>query len=176
MERLFSGIITLSVLFFPASAKALEIKSPAFPDGAYLSSQYSCDADNISPPFSWSDVPAGTESFVLICDDPDAPSKRWTHWVIFNIPKDKTDLSKNIPQMGALEDGTIQGVNDFGTAGYSGPCPPAGRAHRYFFKLYALDSRLDLNENSTKAAVLEAIKGHVIAEAGISAIYRRRLE
>lgn len=169
-------LIALSLLFFPTDAKALEIKSDAFPNGGYISSQYACDSDNISPALNWSDVPSDTKSFVLICDDPDAPFKRWTHWIVFNIPKDKTNLSKNIPQIGILGDGMIQGINDFGRVGYGGPCPPPGRAHRYFFKLYALDSELDLDENSTKEAVLEAIKGHVISETETFGIYQRQAQ
>lgn len=171
-----NGIIALSLLFFSADAVALEIKSDAFQNGGYMPSQYTCDSDNISPSLSWNDVPSGTKSFVLICDDPDAPFKRWTHWVVFNIPKDKTSLSENIPQRGILDDATIQGINDFGKAGYGGPCPPAGKGHRYSFKLYALDSILDLDENSTKEAVLEASNGHVIAEAQTFGIYQRQAQ
>ncbi len=171
---ILSGIIALSVLFFSTPAIALEIKSDAFQNGDYLPSRYTCDSDNISPSLKWNAVPSGTKSLVLICDDPDAPFKTWTHWVMFNIPKDKTNLLENIPQRGILGDGTIQGKNDFGKTGYGGACPPPGKPHRYFFKLYALDSVLKLDEDSTKQAVLEASRGHVISEAQIFGMYQRR--
>jgi len=161
------------ILFLPALAFALEIKSDAFKDGGRMPSQYACDERDISPPLAWSDVPAGTKSFALICDDPDAPSKSWSHWVVFNIPPDKTGLPENFPKVGISDDGTNQGINDFGKVGYGGPCPPPDGPHRYFFKLYALDTTLMLDENSTKDAVQEAINGHIIAETKISCVYDR---
>ena len=166
-------ISVVLILFFSTPAFALEIKSEAFEKGGYINSEYTCEAEDISPALSWSDVPVGTKSFALICDDPDAPAKSWSHWVIFNIPADKANLAKDIPKIGRFDDGTIQGLNDFGKVGYGGPCPPPGRAHRYFFKLYALDTNLLLYENATKDDCLEAIKGHIIAEAETFGVYKK---
>lgn len=166
-------ILIFSLLFFPVFAFALEIKSEAFNNGARIPSKYTCDAQDVSPVLGWSDVAQGTKSFVLICSDPDAPFKAWTHWVIFNIPQDKRNLAEDVPKKGRLNDGSIQGVTDFGRTGYGGPCPPPGAPHRYFFKLYCLDSELLLNEKATKDEVLKAIKGHVIAEAQTYGVYSR---
>lgn len=172
-KRLLSGIIALFFLFLSADAMALEIKSDSFRNAGYIPSKYTCDSDNISPRLKWSDIPSGTKSFVLICDDPDAPFKRWTHWVVFNIPLHKTGLSLNIPRKRIFADRMAQGINDFGRIGYDGPCPPPGKAHRYFFRLYALDSELDLDGGPTKQEVLRLSKGHVISEAQIFGLYQR---
>jgi hypothetical protein len=152
----------------------LEIKSSAFENGGYIPEKYTCDSVDISPPLSWSDVPPNTKSFVLICDDPDAPYGVWVHWVIFNIPADQSELKEGISKKGVLEKGIIQGINDFGNIGYGGPCPPPGKSHRYFFKLYALDTTLDLEEGATKKSVVEQMKGHIIAETKIVGLYQRK--
>lgn len=167
-------ILIFLILSFSACAWALEIKSDAFEEGGNIQAQYTCDADNISVPLNWSNAPSGTKSFVLICDDPDSPSKSWTHWVIFNIPADKINLPRDLPKIGTFNDGTIQGVNDFSQIGYGGPCPPRGRPHRYFFKLYALDTILPLDKTSDKETVLEAMEGHIVAQAQTLGIYERR--
>lgn len=161
------------MLFIPASAFALEIRSVSFEDRAKIASKYTCDAQDLSPALSWNDVPSGAKSFALICSDPDAPFKPWTHWVIFNIPADKRSLPEGIQKVNRLDDGSIQGINDFGKAGYGGPCPPAGKPHRYFFTLYCLDITLDSNEKSGKDDVLRQIKGHVLDEAKTSCVYGR---
>lgn len=166
-------VLIFLMLLFSSRAWALEIKSNAFQNGSVIPAQYTCDADDISPALSWSDVPSGSASLVLICDDPDSPSKPWSHWVMFNIPPDKTGLPQDVPKIAKLRDGTIQGINDFGKVGYSGPCPPPYGPHRYFFTLYAVDTTLNLDENSTKQEVWEAIKGHIIAEAVIFGTYKR---
>jgi len=166
-------ILVFLMLFLPGYALAIEIKSDAFDDGGMINSKYTCDAENISPPLEWKDVFSNTKSFVLICDDPDSPSKSWTHWVLFNIPADKTSLSEGVPKTGTFDDGMIQGINDFGKVGYDGPCPPPTGPHRYFFRLYAIDIALVLDENSTKDAVLDAIKGHIIGEAVTFGTYER---
>jgi len=161
------------ILFFPVCALALDIKSDAFKNSFYIPTEYTCEGKDISPPLDWKGVPSDAKSFVLICDDPDAPGKTWSHWVIFNIPGDKTGLSENIPKIARLNDSSIQGINDFGKAGYSGPCPPPNGPHRYFFKLYALDNVIGLDENATRDDVLKAMDGHVIAETQIYGIYVR---
>lgn len=153
-------------------ALALEIKSPVFTNGDEINSQYSCEADDISPALSWSEVPSGTKSLALICEDLDSPSKVWSHWVVFNIPADKTGLGEDVPKTGTLSDATVQGVNDFGRVGYNGPCPPPNGVHHYYFRLYALDDKLLLDKNATREMLLEAIQGHVIAEAQTYCTYQ----
>lgn len=153
----------------------LTIKSNNFEDGAYIPAKYCCDSSDISPEISWKDVPLGTKSFALICDDPDAPFKTWVHWVIFNIPAEKRQLSENMPKESVLSEVAVQAVNDFGKIGYFGPCPPQGQSHRYFFKLYALDIILSFSSDKeiTKNDVLTAMQGHILAEAKIMGIYER---
>lgn len=164
--------ILLMILLSPR-AWGLEIKSDAFNNGNVIPTQYTCDSHDISPTLSWGSVPSGAKSLVLFCDDPDSPSKPWSHWVMFNIPPDKASLPTDVPKKGRLPDGAIQGINDFGRIGYSGPCPPPFGPHRYFFTLYAVDRTINLDENSTKQEVWEAIKGHIIAEAVIFGTYKR---
>jgi len=166
-------ILIILILFLAGDAFALEIKSNAFKRGEGISVQYTCDGKDISPDIIWSDVPAGTQSFVLICDDPDAPLGTWVHWVIFNIPGDKTGLSRALPKQAVFDDGSVQGINDFGKNGYGGPCPPAGKPHRYFFRLYAIDTKLNLDAKATKKKVLEAIEGHICAQADFYGTYAR---
>lgn len=149
------------------------ITSTAFEDGGTIPAAYSCDGQDKSPELNWTGVPEGTQSFVLILDDPDAPGGTFTHWVIFNIPAGATGLEENTAKIGELPDGTLQGKNSFGTIGYGGPCPPSGSLHRYYFTLYALDITLDLASGATKAQVLAAMEGHVLAEAVIMGNYQR---
>lgn len=161
------------VLLFSFSVRAMDLKSRAFLHQDYIPSLYTCDSSDYSPYLSWNNVPEGIKSFVLICDDPDAPFKTWIHWVIFNIPKEARSLSENIPKVGRLDDGSIQGKNDFGTIGYRGPCPPQGKPHRYFFTLYAIDTMLSLPAGATKDEVLSAIQNHIKAKAKVLGLYKR---
>ena len=166
------GLIFLIMFLASTKVFALEIKSDAFENGGYIPDRYSCDSQDFSPFLSWSDVPANTESLVLICDDPDAPFRVWVHWLLFNIPKNVTELKENISKDELAALGIIQGTNDFGAIGYRGPCPPAGKAHRYFFKLYALDTTLSLKEGVRKKELEEAMQGHIIAETKIMGTYQ----
>jgi Raf kinase inhibitor-like YbhB/YbcL family protein len=127
----------------------------------------------MSPPLAWTDAPEGRASFALIADDPDAPGRTWVHWVIFNIPPNVGGLSENTPTNDRLGDGSLQGANDFRRIGYGGPCPPPGSPHRYFFKLYALDTKLDLEAGATKAQLEAAMQGHILAEAQLMGTFRR---
>ncbi len=155
---------------------AFTITSSAFDPGAAIPSIYTCEGRDTSPPLEWRDLPSGTKSLVLIVDDPDAPDPRapkmtWVHWVLSNIPPG----TKGLPQavaLGALPPGTIEGVNDWKRTGYGGPCPPIGR-HRYFHKLYALDTTLDGLERPTKAQVEFAMKGHVLGQAELVGTYEK---
>lgn len=152
---------------------ALEIKSDVFNNGGYLPERYTPDAQNFSPLLSWGDVPANTESFVLICEDPDAPFKVCVHWVLYNIPKGVTGLKEGISGQELADLGIKKGINDFGKMEYQGPCPPPGKPHKYIFKLYALDRVLDLSGGANKKDIIEAIQGHILAEAKITAIYQK---
>jgi hypothetical protein len=151
----------------------MELKSTAFDAGAMIPKQYTGDGQNISPPLDWEVVPNGTQSFALFCDDPDAPGGTWVHWVIFNLPANMRELPENIPSQKSLANGAKQGTNDFHAIGYGGPCPPSGE-HRYFFKLYALNTKLNLDAGVKKANLLKAIEGHILAESKLLGKYRRR--
>lgn len=150
-----------------------KLTSEAFEEGGLIPAKYTCDGENVSPPLGWSAVPQSTQSLALICDDPDAPSGTWVHWVLYNIPANLTSLHEHIPARSSLDQGMMQGINDFRETGYGGPCPPGG-THRYFFKLYALDTRLELAERLTKDQLLEAIEDHILAEARLMGRYHRR--
>jgi len=150
-----------------------QITSTAFSQGESIPVKYSCDGEDISPPFAWGDPPDGTQSFALIMDDPDAPVGVWDHWVAFNIPVDVRELPEDMPAGMKFGDvAAIFGKNSWGRSGYGGPCPP-GDTHRYFFKLYALDTVLSLNEDANKKQVLAAMEGHVLAETELMGTYSR---
>lgn len=149
------------------------LESPAFKNGGVIPGKYTCDGDDMSPPLAWTDAPSGTKSFALICDDPDAPLVTWTHWVVYSIPRDRTELREGQPTHEILEGVIQQGVNSWRRSGYGGPCPPGKSVHRYFFKLYALDQVLDLVPRQGKRDLENAMKGHVLAEAQLMGIYGR---
>ena len=151
---------------------SLVLKSAAFSEGGWIPEKYTCDGDNVSPPLEWSGLPLGTASLALICDDPDAPMGTWVHWVVFNIPPETDGLPENVPPERELKQGGLQGINDFRKIGYGGPCPPGG-THRYFFKLYALDCRLDLPAGITKAQLMAAMEGHILDQAVLMGRYSR---
>jgi Raf kinase inhibitor-like YbhB/YbcL family protein len=155
---------------------ALILTSPAFANNGAVPKQYTCEGADISPPLRWSGAPQGTKSFALIIDDPDAPDPRapkttWVHWVAYNIPADANGLAEGAAKSG-LPAGAAQGLNDWRRADYGGPCPPIGR-HRYFHKLYALDTVLPDLGHATKARLLDAMKGHVAAEAQLVGTYQK---
>ncbi len=166
-------IVFFTCLFLHVEANCLELKSPAFKDGETIPEKYTCKGDNISPSLEWTGVPAGTKSFALIMDDPDAPMGIWVHWVIYNIPGDVSMLKEDIPRDTSLTDGTKQGTNSFNWIGYGGPCPPKGPAHRYMFKLYALDEELDLPAGATKGVLLMRMDGHILDETRLTGLFQR---
>lgn len=156
-------------------AMAMTLTSPAFENGEQIPSKYTCEGEDISPPLAWEGVPEGTKSLVLILDDPDAPDPEapkmvWVHWVVYNIPPDIKNLPENVSRAG-LAPGIALGMNDFKKTGYGGPCPPVGR-HRYFHKLYALDTTLNLEE-AAKADVEDAMEGHVLARTELIGTYQK---
>jgi len=154
-------------------AMALQIESSAFEDGATIPKKYTCDGDDRSPALSWTGVPDGTKSFALICDDPDAPMGTWVHWVLWDLPPDTVSLLEGVPADSQLAVGAKQGLNSWPRVGYGGPCPPPGKPHRYYFKLYALDAELNLPSSTNKAALEKAMKGHILAEAQVMGKYGR---
>jgi Raf kinase inhibitor-like YbhB/YbcL family protein len=151
----------------------LPVTSPAFAEGQPIPARFTCTDQDVSPALAWTGAPTGTRSFALICDDPDAPMGTWVHWVIFNIPADSTGLPEGVPRQATLPDGAVQGRNSWKKTGYGGPCPPPGKPHRYFFKLYALDAALALDADAGSAGVEAAMKGHVLAEGRLMGTYRR---
>jgi Raf kinase inhibitor-like YbhB/YbcL family protein len=154
----------------------VKLISSAFAAGAAIPVAHTCDGPDRSPPLAWSDAPAATKSFALIVDDPDAPAGTWVHWVLIDLPGTMRDLPQGVPTRETLADlgGARQGRNDSRRLGYGGPCPPPGKPHRYFFKLYALDAPLGLPAGATKADVLRAMPEHVLAEAELMGTYARQ--
>ena len=152
---------------------ALSISSPVFQEGEGIPAKYSCEGQDISPPLAWGEPPAGTNSFALIVDDPDAPGRVFTHWVLFNLPADSRELPEAVPNQPQFSSGALQGKNDFDKTGYGGPCPPPGHPHRYQFTLYALDQLLDLKSGASKQQVLEAMQGHILGHGQLTGTYQR---
>jgi Raf kinase inhibitor-like YbhB/YbcL family protein len=150
-----------------------ELTSPAFKNNESIPKEYTCDGSDISVPLKWKDAPDRTKGFALIVDDPDAPRGTWVHWVLYDLPSDARELSPGIGRDPSLHNGAKQGKNDFGKIGYGGPCPPGGSAHRYFFKLYALDQLTGRQPKATKQQLLDAMKGHVLAETQLIGSYKR---
>ncbi|MFN3814508.1 MAG: YbhB/YbcL family Raf kinase inhibitor-like protein [Aquificaceae bacterium] len=152
----------------------MKVESTSFKDGELIPKKYTCESDDTSPQVSWSGFPEKAKSFVLLMDDPDAPGRTFTHWVVYDIPPSVNSLKENFPKMRESE-GIKQGVNDFGKVGYGGPCPPRGHGyHRYYIKVYALDvETLGLPPEATKSQVEKRMEGHVIAQGYIMGRYRR---
>ena len=154
------------------AAMTLELSSPAFADGEAIPARYTCTGDDISPALQWRGVPESSRSLALIMDDPDAPGKTWVHWVVYNLPPDSTGLPEAIHADDDLPGDAVHGRNSWGRNDYGGPCPPSG-THRYFFKLYALDTMLDLPPGAPKQDVLGAMEGHILAEAQWMGTYQK---
>lgn len=155
---------------------SLVLTSPSFGNGDKIPRRHSCEGPDVSPALSWTGAPAGTKSFALIVDDPDAPDPAapkmtWVHWVLYDLPPEAAGLAEAMPPSG-LPPGTREGKNDWKRTGWGGPCPPIGR-HRYFFKLYALDALLPDLGSPTKAALEQAMKGHVLGETSLMGTYQK---
>ena len=155
----------------------LILGSPAFAHHGAIPARHTCEGGDRSPPLHWAGAPAGTRSFALLVDDPDAPDPAaprmtWVHWVLYNLPADCTSLAEGLASA-QLPPGTREGRNDWKRTGYGGPCPPIGR-HRYFFRLHALDTKLADLHHPTKARLLQAMKGHVLATAELVGTYQQR--
>jgi hypothetical protein len=173
-------LVSLSMLSFKPGALAasasprwqtggktmsLTISSPSFSNGGDIAKNFTCDGADVSPQLSWTDPPAGTKSFALLADDPDAPAGNWNHWVMWNLSPEARGLPEGVSKDSRLPDGSQQGKNDFPKIGYNGPCPPPGKPHRYYFKLFALDTKLDLKAGAGKRELEAAMKSHILAQA-----------
>lgn len=145
----------------------MQFHSAAFAHGERIPTRYTCDGEDRSPPLAWGDLPAGTQSLALIMDDPDAPMGTWVHWVLYDIPPEGDGLPEGVRGVG------VEGTNSWRRTGYGGPCPPPGKPHRYFFKLYALDTRLNLPPGATKAQLERAMQGHILAQGEWMGTYSR---
>jgi len=150
----------------------MDLISSAFREGTTIPARFTCDNINVSPPLEWTEGPSGTKSYALICEDPDAPRGTWVHWIIFNIPATTHELPENVPATESLNNGARQGMTDFGSVGYGGPCPPSG-THRYYFKIYALDFVLDHTGPITRKELLGAIGKHILDEGQLMGRYKR---
>jgi len=151
---------------------AIVLTSTAFSEGEMIPNRFTCDGEDVSPPLAWSGVPDNAQSLALVCDDPDAPVGTWDHWVLYNIPADASGLPEAVPAEPTLASGAANGKNSWGRLGYGGPCPPGG-THRYFFYLYALDTRLVLESGATKARLLQAMEGHILDKGQLMGRYQR---
>jgi len=151
----------------------MKIVSPAFAEGTPVPVEHTCEGSGSSPGLAWSEIPVDTRSLALVCDDPDAPRGTWVHWVLFNLPADAVELAPAVPPAPELPSGARQGINDSGSVGYGGPCPPRGRRHRYFFRLYALDCTLNLAPGVKRPDLDQAMAGHVLADATLMGTFQR---
>jgi len=151
----------------------IAVTSRAFRSGERIPTEYTADGRNVSPPLKWEGVPSGAKSLALICEDPDAPKGLFAHWVAYNLPPDSMELDEGVPAQGKLPNGMTQGINGFGKPGYGGPSPPAGKPHRYVFRLYALDEKLNLPAGATREQLTSAMKGHVLGEGELTGSYGR---
>ena len=170
-------VAVLAALLIGAAGRfshAFELKSPAFTAEGEIPARHTCDGADVSPPLRWVDSPAGTKAFALIVDDPDAPGGTWVHWVLYEMSPEARELLEGVSSRDTVAGIGRQGTNDFKRVGYGGPCPPKGPAHRYVFRLYALDGQTDLPPRKNKADVLKAIEGHVLGQAELVGRYQRR--
>lgn len=170
----YTLLCLVAMLFLsPKGGYAMDLKSTVFSPGGMIPAKFSCDGTDVSPPLAWDNAPSGTKSFALICDDPDAPMGTWVHWVYFDIPAATKSLPEHIEVIATPSNGGRQGLNDFRKTGYGGPCPPSG-VHRYYFKLYALDTALNLPAGTTtKDKLLKAMEGHILTQAQLMGKYKR---
>ena len=153
--------------------ESLKITSPSFSNGGSIDKKFTCDGTDVSPRLTWTNSPPETKSFALLVDDPDAPVGNWNHWTMWNIPPTSHGLPENVSKEARLPDGPEQGRNDFKKTGYNGPCPPPGKPHRYYFKLFALNTSLNLKSTASKGELEAAMKGHILAQAEWMGRYSR---
>ncbi len=183
-KRLTTGVWLLVVLIVLSACRAtqpaqeetgeiLQLESSVFEAGGTIPQRYTCDGDDVSPPLSWTEPPPGTASQVLICDDPDAPAGTWVHWVLFNLSSAARSLPEALPADEVVEGVGTHGTNSWRRIGYGGPCPPKGSTHRYNFRLYALDTILELKAGASQGDVEKAMAGHILAQGQLMGRYGR---
>ena len=169
----FLGIGSVAEEEEGASMATLQITSTSFEPNGVIPKKYTCEGEDVSPPLEWHGPPSGTKSFALISDDPDAPVGTWVHWVVYDLPIETRELGEGLAKTDVLPNGAKQGMTDFRRIGYGGPCPPPGSYHRYFFRLYALDTTLAIRSRQTKQQLLKAMEGHVLAQGELIGRYKR---
>jgi Raf kinase inhibitor-like YbhB/YbcL family protein len=157
-----------------SSFAEISMASTAFENGDPIPYLYTCEGDDISPPLQWSGAPVSTRTYAMVCEDPDAPRGTWIHWVLYNISGDAVELTKAVPTLPELPSGARHGRNTAGDMAYAGPCPPPGKPHRYFFRLYALDISLNLPPGATKAELEQAMDQHIVAQGTLMGTYEHR--
>ena len=176
-HKVILAVLLLWACALPAQTNggsmSFELSSTSFAATQLIPKKFTCDGADVSPELSWKDAPAGTKNFALIADDPDAPAGTWTHWVLYDLPSQTSNLPEGVPKQEELPDGARQGRNDFGKIGYNGPCPPPGKPHRYYFKLYALDKKLNLSPGASKPQVERAMEGNTLSKAEWVGRYKR---
>jgi hypothetical protein len=173
-------IMAVLALMVPAEIRGqntapskIELSTTSFTPGDFIPKRFTCEAADVSPALAWTDPPPGTQSFALIEDDPDAPSGTFVHWVVYDLPAAYRKLPEALSGNIQMPDGVRQGTNDFARTGYSGPCPPRGRPHRYFIRLYALDAILNLRPAARRKELDAAMQGHILAQAELMGRYQR---
>lgn len=175
--KLASLLFLISLTFTQPMAaqakKGFTLASSSFAAGAVIPQQYSCEGNDLSPALQWTGAPAKTVAFAIIMDDPDAPAGVWVHWVMWNLAPSAHSLSEGVARRDQLDDGSQQGRNSFGKVGYNGPCPPAGQTHRYFFRVYALDTKLTLSPDADRAQLDAAMQSHVLVKAEYMGTFHR---
>ena len=177
VAALLAGLLTACNTGYPATNGVnmkIQIHSTAFAEGQPIPGRHAYDQKDISPDLQWSGVPSMARSLALICDDPDAPNGTWVHWVLYDLAPSMTGVPEDLPKTPTLDNGGKQGMNDYKKFVYGVPCPPPGKPHRYFFRLYALDARPDLKPGITKQELLKAMEGHVMAEGVLMGTYQRK--
>jgi len=161
------------VLGQQASSSKIELKTTSFTPGGFIPKRFTCEAADVSPALTWTEPPAGTQSFALIEDDPDAPSGTFVHWLVYDLPAAYRQLPEGLSRNDQMLGGGRQGTNDFSRTGYNGPCPPPGRPHRYFIHLYALDAKPNLRPAATRRELEAAMQGHILAQAELMGRFQR---
>ena len=167
-------LVTVALFLLQQSATAaagFEISSPAFRHGRPIPRKYTCDRADVSPPLRWSGTPPGTKSFVVIAEDPDVPAGSWSQWVLYDLPADANGVPQGTPATGRLPNGAGQGTNEFGKLGYTGPCPPPGAVHHYYFRVYALDAATHLAPGASKATVYRVMRRHILRVSEVMGTY-----
>jgi Raf kinase inhibitor-like YbhB/YbcL family protein len=166
-------MVVVSARVLGQQASKIELKTTSFEPGGFIPKRFTCEAADVSPALSWSDPPAGTQSFAIIEDDPDAPSGTFVHWLVYDLPAGSRRLPEALPGSDQMAGGGRQGTNDFSRTGYSGPCPPRGKPHRYFIRFYALDTKTNLHPAATRAELDAAMQGHILAQTELMGLFKR---